>query len=63
MQAITSLLSSLFGSGTDTTDAEMQQRTTILEQNIAKQKVTNFILYGLVLILGIATIVSAIRKK
>lgn len=63
MQAITSLLSSLFSSSTDTADAAMQQRITILEQKVAKQKVTNLILYGLVLVLGTVTIVSLVRKK
>lgn len=63
MQAITSLLGSLFGSSTDTTDAEMQQRITILEQNVAKQKVTNLILSGLALVLGIVTLVSTFKRK
>lgn len=63
MQVITSLLGSLFGSSTDSADTEMQQRITILEQNVAKQKVTNFILYGLALVFGTVTIVSAVRKK
>lgn len=62
MQAITSLLGSLFGSSTDTADAEMQQRITILEQMVAKQKVTNLILYGFVLLFGSVAIVSAVRK-
>lgn len=63
MQAITSLLSSLFGSSTDSADAEMQQRITILEQQVAKQKVTNFVLYGLVLVFGTVTTVLTVRKK
>ncbi|MDI9857948.1 hypothetical protein [Flectobacillus roseus] len=63
MQAITSLLSSLFSSSTDTADAEMQQRIAILEEKVAKQKVTNFILYSLVLVFGIVTIVSIVKKK
>lgn len=63
MQAITSLLSSLFGSNTDSADSEIQQRITILEQNTAKQKITNLILYGLVLVFGTVTIVSAVSKK
>ena len=63
MQAITSLLGSLFGSNSDATDVEIQQRLTILEQATARQKMTNLILYGLVLILGIVTLVSVVRKK
>ncbi|MFY7733529.1 MAG: hypothetical protein ACOVSR_08590 [Bacteroidia bacterium] len=63
MQAITSLIGSLFGSNSDATDAEVQQRLTLLEQTTAKQKVTNLILYGLVFILGIVTVIGAVRKK
>ncbi|MDI9858006.1 hypothetical protein [Flectobacillus roseus] len=63
MQAITSLLGSLFGSDSDATDAEVQQRLANLEQTTAKQKVTNLILLGLVFIFGIVTVVSAVRKK
>lgn len=63
MQAITSLLGSIFGSNSEATDAEVQQRLTILEQSTAKQKVTNLILFGLVFVLGVATIVSTIKKK
>lgn len=63
MQAITSLLSSLFGSSTDPKDAEMQQRITFLEQSAAKQKVTNLILYGLVFVFGAVTTAIAVRKK
>lgn len=63
MQAITSLLSSLFSSSTDTADAVMQQRITILEQNATKQKVTNLILYGFVLVWGTITIIGAMRKE
>lgn len=63
MQVITSLLGSLFGSNSDATDAEVQQRLTLLEQTTAKQKVTNLILFGLVFVLGVATIVSTIKKK
>jgi hypothetical protein len=53
MQAITSLLGSIFGNNSDATDTEIQQRLTVLEQATARQKMTNLILYGLVLILGI----------
>ncbi|PAC29231.1 hypothetical protein [Flectobacillus sp. BAB-3569] len=63
MQAITSLLGSIFGSNSDATDAEVQQRLTLLEQTTAKQKVTNLILFGLVFILGIVTVIGAVRKK
>lgn len=63
MQAITSLIGSLFGSNSDATDVEVQQRLTILEQTTAKQKVTNLILFGLVFVLGVVTMVSAVRKK
>ena len=63
MQAITPLLSSLFGSNTDSADSEMQQRVFILEQFTTKQKVTDLIHYGLVLVLGSLTIVITVRKK
>lgn len=63
MQVITSLLGSLFGSNSDATNTEVQQRLSILEQSTAKQKVTNLILFGLVFILGIVTVIGAVRKK
>ena len=63
MQAITSLLGSIFGSNSDATDAEVQQRLTILEQSTAKQKVTNLILFGLVFVLGIVTIINIVRQR
>lgn len=63
MQVITSLLGSLFGSNSDATDAEVQQRLTLLEQTTSKQKVTNLILFGLVFVLGVATIVRTVKKK
>ena len=63
MQAITSLLGSIFGNNSDATDTEIQQRLTVLEQATARQKMTNLILYGLVFILGIVTVFGAVRKK
>ncbi len=63
MQAITSLIGSLFGSNSDATDAEVQQRLTNLEQTTAKQKVTNLILFGLVFVLGVVTVIGSVRKK
>jgi hypothetical protein len=63
MQAITSLLGSIFGNNSDATDTEIQQRLTVLEQATARQKMTNLILYGLVLILGIVALVSIVRKN